>query len=176
MLYLLWGLLNIGLFLVFVVICFKATILVREKLGFFSALVLACGLLSFMTNSNDESDNKAPGSDQNQTWTFISDDTLNNHDRDVLHVNLEETLISDYKLSISYGTDRKDQKNIPISASSFVTGITSGTKWTPVSVAVKRTNSNDQFQYFIYGIVKWKLLGSTIYSQKKEYTGFAKIK
>jgi len=38
MIYLIWGLLNLGLVICFLVICFKATKLVREKIGLIAAV------------------------------------------------------------------------------------------------------------------------------------------
>lgn len=40
MFYLIWGLLSIGLFLFFILICFQGTKLIREKLGLLAALIL----------------------------------------------------------------------------------------------------------------------------------------
>lgn len=35
----------------------------------------------------------------------------------------------------------------------------------PISITVNRTEDNNKFQYFVNGVVEWKLLGATIYSQ-----------
>lgn len=65
--YLLWSILNIGLFLFFIIICFKATKLIREKLGLIATIVFVFGLLSFVGNSNNHNDNKEPDSNQIKT-------------------------------------------------------------------------------------------------------------
>ena len=44
MLYLIWGLLNLGLVIYFLVICFRATKLVKEKIGLFAAVFFVLGL------------------------------------------------------------------------------------------------------------------------------------
>ncbi len=174
MTYLLWGLFNIGIFLFFIVICFKATKLVREKLGLFASIIFVFGLLSFVGNSSN--DNKEPNSNYIKTWKFVSEDSLKNNDSYLLSVDLEKTLISKYDLGIKYGKDRQGQTNIPISAYSSTTGFTSGTNWKPVSIIINRTNDNNKFEYFVDGVVEWKLLGATIYSELKEYKGMTMTK
>jgi len=174
MTYLLWGLLNIGLFIFFIVICFKATKLIREKVGLFASIIFVFGLLSFVGHSGN--DNKEPNSNQIKTWKFISEDSLKNNDSYLLYIDLEKTLVSKYDLGIEYGKDKQRQINIPISAYSSTTGFISGTNWKPVSIIINRTNDNNKFEYFVGGVVEWKLLGATIYSQPKEYKGIALTK
>jgi hypothetical protein len=174
--YLLWGLLNIGLFVFFIVICFKATKLIREKLGLFASIIFVFGLLSFVGHSNNEYDNKEPNSNQIKTWKFTSEDSLNRNATYLLDVELEKTLVSKYDLGIKYGKDRQREINIPISAYSSTSGFISGTNWKPISIIVNRTIDNNKFEYFVDGVVEWKLLGATIYSQLKEYNGVALTK
>ncbi len=176
MLYLLWGLLNTGLFLFFIVLCFRATKLVREKSGLLASLVFVFGLLSFIGHSNTDNDNKEPNSNQIKTWKFLSEDSLHSNMTSLTTANLETTWISQYELGINYCTDRQGQLNIPISAYSSTTGFISGTNWKPISIIVNRTNDNTKFQYFVEGVVEWKLLGATIYSEPKQYKGVALIK
>jgi hypothetical protein len=171
MLYLLWGLLNIGLFIFFVVICFRATKLVREKVGLFASIIFVFGLLSFMGNSNDDKDNKEPGSSQMRAWKFVSEDSIDRNATFFIDVELEKTLISKYQLGIKYGKDKQGQLNIPISGNSFTTSFVSGTNWKPSSIIVNRTSDNNKFEYYVDGIMEWKLLGATVYSQPKGYKG-----
>ena len=176
MTYLLWGLLNIGLFLFFIVICFKATKLIREKIGLFASIIFVFGLLSFVGHSNNDNDNKEPNSNQIKTWKFTSEDSLNRNATYLLDVNLEKTLVSKYDLGIKYGKDKQGEINIPINAYSSTTGFISGTNWKPILILVNRTNDNNKFEYFVDGVVEWKLLGATIYFQLKEYKGIALTK
>lgn len=176
MLYLFWGLLNIGLFLFFIVTCFRATKLVREKFGLFAAVILVFGLLSFITTSGDDNDNREPVSSQIRTWNFASEDSLDRHATFFIDIELEKNLISKYELGIKYGKDKREPLNIPISANSWTTGFTSGTNWTPSTIIVNRTNDNNKFEYYVDGVVEWKLLGATIYSQSKKYKGIALTK
>jgi hypothetical protein len=176
MTYLLWGLLNIGLFISFIVICFKATKLIRENVGLFASIIFVFGLLSFVGHSKIDNDNKEPNSNQIKTWKFISEDSLKSDESYLLDINLEKTLISKYELGIKYGKHKQGQINIPISAYSSTTGFISGTNWKPLSIIINRTDDNNKFEYFVDGVVEWKLLGATIYSQLKEYKGIALTK
>lgn len=176
MAYLLWGLLNIGLFLFFIVICFKATRFIREKSGLFAAIIFVFGLFSFIGYPNNDNNNKEPGSNQIKTWKYISEDSLKNNNSYVLSVDLEKTLVSTYELVIKYGKDEQGQINIPISAYSSATGFVSGINWRPVAIIVNRTNDNSKFSYLVDGVAEWKLLGTKIYSQTKAYKGIVLLK
>ncbi|MDO9375978.1 MAG: hypothetical protein Q7T76_16270 [Ferruginibacter sp.] len=173
MAYLLWGLLNIGIFLFFISICFKATKLIRERMGAFASVVFVLGLLSFMGHSNNENDNNEPNSNHIKTWKFTSLDSVDQNSTHILQVDLEKTLVCKYDLGIKYGKDKQGEINIPISAYSSTNGFISGTNWKPISILVNRTRDNNKFEYFVDGLVEWKLLGATIYSQLKVYKGIA---
>ena len=175
MLYLLWGLLNLGLFVFFLVICLKAVKLIRDKMGLFAAIVLVVGLASFMSPSNKNNHNGIPNSNGIKEWTFESEDSLINSPVSSLNITLERTFISRYNLDIFYRKN-KQELNIPVSASSSTTGFISGTSWTPESINVTKTKDNNTFQYSVTGLVDWKLLGSTIYTQSKTYKGAVQIK
>ena len=172
MTYLLWGLLNMGLFLFFIVICFKATKLIREKIGLFASVIFVVGLLSFVGHSTHDN-NKEPNSNHIKTWTFISEDSLKCNVSYLLYIDLEKTPVSKYELGIKYGKDKEGKNNIPISAYSSTTGFMNGTNWKPISIIINRTDDNNKFEYFVDGVVEWKILGATIYSQLKEYKGIA---
>lgn len=175
MLYLLWGLINIGLFLFFIAICFKATKLIRENLGLLASIVFVFGLLSFIGHSNTNNENKEPNSNQIRTWRFASEDSLNASDTHTISVRLEKTLIFKYNLDINYAND-KNMFSIPTSASSNTTGFIAGTNWRPIWIIVKRTDDKNKLWYSVLGIVEWKLLGALIYSQQKLYNGYAIVK
>jgi len=176
MLYLLWGLLNIGLFLFFVTTCFRATKLAREKLGLFASIIFVFGLLSFIFKTNTNKVSKGLGSLQIRTWTFAPEDSLDSSATYVSDTELEKTLISKYGLYIEYGKNKQRKLNIPISAYSLATGFVSGTNWKPLSIIINQTNDNHKFQYYVYGTIEWELLGATVYSQPKEYKGLALVK
>jgi hypothetical protein len=176
MLYLLWALLNIGLFLFFIVLCFRATKLLREKTGIVAAIVFVIGLLSFMGNAGADDDNKEPHSNQVKTWYFTSADSLDRNSTALLQVDFDRTLISKYCILIRYAKDKPLKNEFPISASTWVKGLVSGTSWNPIFISVAPIADSGRFNYLIEGTVEWKLLGMTIYTQIKEWKGFALVK
>lgn len=176
MLYLLWSLLNIAVFLFFIVICIRATKLIREKIGLFASIIFVFGLLSFVGNAENNSGNKEPNSNHVKTWKFASGEGLNNIATSFVDIDLEKTFTSTYRLSIKYGKDKQGQVNTPISANSSATGFVSGTNWKPFSIIVNQTGDNNKLEYHVNGIVEWKLLGATVYAQLKEYKGVAEVK
>lgn len=172
--YLLWVLLNAALAIYFIAICFKAIKLIRENFGQFASVIFVVGLLSFAGcfNSND---NEGSNSNDSKTWSFISDDSLIKNQTILLEIELKNNLISKYNLEIIYGKDKQLKNNIPISAYSTTEGLTCAKNWKPINIIVERTNNNNKFQYSVYTIVAWKLLGSTVYTQGKNYEGFVYI-
>lgn len=174
MINLLWTLLNIGLFLFFIIICFKATKLVREKSGLFASVVFVLGLLSFISKPDNDY-NKKPNSDRGKTWEFTTGNSLDPTNTHMMSVDLEKTLVSTNVLGIKYGKDKLGRTNIPISAYSSMTGFVSGTSWIPSIVMVNKKVDN-KFEYFVAGVIKWNLLGATIYSQPKTYRSIVMAK
>lgn len=171
MLYLIWSLLNLGLVIYFLVICFKAIKLVREKIGLFAAVFFVLGLLTFIGQSAKDNYSKEQNSNQLNSWTFASVDSLKQYSISSLEIDLEKDLISKKYLGIIYGKDGQGQLNIPIRANSATTGLICGIIWKPISVVVNRTDDNNKFDYIVVGIVDWKLLGATIYTQSKRFDG-----
>ncbi len=171
MFYLLWAFINTALAIYFIAICLKATKLIRENFGRFTSIIFVVGLLSFAGCFTNK-DNKGSNSNGSRTWNFASEDTLSKNGCSLLEVKLEDNLISEYNLQIDYGKDKQLKNNIPINAFSSTDGFTCATNWKPYLIIVDRTNDNEKFQYIIDGIVEWKLLGASIYTQHKSYNGF----
>jgi hypothetical protein len=169
MLILIWGLLNIALFIYFISICFKATKFIRERMGTLASIVFVLGLLPFSSRSLKNDENKEPNTNQYKTWKFTLKDSLSGINSS--DVRLEKTMVSNYNLSITYGTGKRSNSCIPISACSFNTGLIIGTSWKPIIINVDTTSVINKLQYFVVGTVDWTLLGLTLYSQHKEYNG-----
>lgn len=89
-----------------------------------------------------------------------------------LDIDLQKTLISNFNLTIKYCKSNKDKFNVPISASSDYLGFISGINWKPKSIIVNKTEEINKFEYFVNGVVEWKLLEAKIYAQPKKYNGF----
>jgi hypothetical protein len=176
MLYLIWGLINIALFLFFIFICFQAIILVKDKLGIFAALLFVFGTLSFVGFSNNDNQSHEPYANRIKHWDFTPQDSIVQNTMNYIHIDIEKTLISKYNLGIQYGQEKSSKLNAPITASSATEGLVSGTYWRPISIIVNQTKDNKKFEYTVLGKIEWKLLGATVYSQSKIFKGFALTK
>lgn len=172
MIYLIWGVLNFMLFIFFITICFKATQLIRKEIGSFAAFIFVIGIISFIGNSNSNAYNKESNSNQIKTWKFGPENSLNKIGTYSADVILEKTLIAEYHLGISYSKEKKgEDKNFPFSAFSLTSGISCGTLWIPKSIIVNQTKNKNKFNYFVNGVVEWKLLGLTLFTEMKNYKG-----
>jgi hypothetical protein len=171
-LYLLWGLLNIVLFVFFIVTCFKASKFLKEKIGLLAAIVFVFGLLSFVTTSGNDEENLATDKNERKKWKFATDDKIEINSIQTISVVLERTIMSQYQLGIQYG--KTSDQILPVQAYSLTTGLISGTNWKPVSIDVNTSGDDKTLQYFVIGVIEWKLLGATIYSQPKSFSGTVK--
>lgn len=127
MLHLLWTLLNIAVFILFLITCFRATKLLRQELGLATTLFLVFGILSFVSRSTD-SPTAGRGALKNtaQTWVFNPVDSLQQGTIRMVDINLEQTPLLTYGLSIRYGST--PTANRPIDAYSTLTGFVGGIK------------------------------------------------
>ena len=173
MLYVFWGLLNLSIFLIFITLCFEATKAISAKKGNGIAFVFVLGLLSLAGGPNVEDNNLEPNTNKIKTWEFISEDSLKKITSSQLIIVLENNIISKIELGIKYG--KEGLSNIPISAYSITNGFLSGTKWKPEAIHLMKTEDNNKFEYEVAGILDWKILGTTIYSQWKEYKGVSVV-
>lgn len=172
MLYLIWSLFNIALFLYFIFICFRATQYVREKLGILTSVIFVVGLLSFINSNGDRND----GSSQIKHWEFTSDKNIVNGTEKSAQITIEKTLPFNIYMEVLYGIDGSSKTNIPVNACSLVSGFQGGYEWHPSLITVDVADTPSKFQYSVSGVVVWKLLGATIYSQRKTYNGFINVK
>jgi hypothetical protein len=172
MLYLIWGLLNIGIFVYFLSVCFRAIKLVRQEIGLFAAIVFVIGFLSFCSQPKDQE--KSANSMSSKIGTFTSEDSLNCNPSFSYRLRLESNLISEYDLIIDYQKDSTEE-NVPISAYTKTKGFTAGTEWKEESVIVNKNNDNNKFSYSVLGVVDWNFLGQTVYTQPKTFTGTISI-
>lgn len=168
--YLIWGLLNIGLLIYFLTICFKVTKLIREKMGLFVTVFFVLTLLSFIGNANKESYSKSGNSNQTKTWENTSKDSLNLYMPNLSRIEMENNLVTSYNLEVFYVKD-KNNNIVPKSAYTSNTGLIAGTKWTPILIDINETNDKNKYSYTVIGVVDWNLLGITFYSQNKSFNG-----
>jgi len=161
--YLTWTILNIGLFLFFVFICFKATKLIREKLGLFASIVFLLGLLSFVGDTN----NQKLG--ENFNFQFDKEKDQDYYDKRIASATLDNNLIFSVHLSIIY-KKAGDSLITPTSANSSMSGLVAGHRWKVQNITT--STEGKAINYVVNDLVEWKLLGWNIYTQRKVYKGF----
>lgn len=171
MLYLLWSLLNIGLGIFFITICFRATKLIREHVGLLASIVFVVGLLSFAGNSGSQNNDTERRSNQIKRWTFTSKDNIPPNTIDYKRFTIDETMTLTISLGIQYGRDSTSMKLLPIEATSTLTGFISGYRWKPEVVTVNSTAMTQKIRYEVNGLLEWNLLGVPVYKQFKAYSG-----
>ena len=167
---------NFGLFLFFIVTCFRATKIIREKIGLFASIVFVLGLLSFTANSNNNGDQIDKNTNQIRKWRFSPHDKITPMTSNFLNVTLDETIATKIDLAIGFGLSKETNKPVPTEAFSSVQGLVGGHKWKPTLISISPTTTEKHFKYIVNGILEWKLLGATIYSQPKTFIGFIDTK
>lgn len=170
MLPLFWTLLNIGLGIFFLVICFRATKLIREKMGLFAAILFVVGLFSGSSNrTGNLQENK-----QMKTIGVVPKSSLIPGSHRITHGTLDENWVNRTELVAETGTDSTSGKTVVLSANSYLTGSVTGYGWEPRMVSVEATKDR-KIAYRVTGILHWKLLGITVYDEPKLLAGTLEI-
>lgn len=165
MIQLLWTILNIGILILFITICVKATRMIREKLGIFSAIIFAIGILSSLV-SNLKTNH------HNENWDFTFDDTIPCIKR--FDIVLDKTLISSYTLRIKCNKTNGLQTDKPIEAYTSWSGLKCGYTCDVISIEIKKSGQG-QLNYHINLKKKWSILGIGIISKSEYFDGTVDI-
>ena len=160
MLYLFWSLLNLGLIILFIYMAFglivkpKNILKSKFKVGF----MLIC-LIGQAQNAIAESTR------HQNTEEIDIDPPMHQKGTKVIKTKLEEHLTFDINLHLTYSLD--NDTYVFNNADSFLTGFVNGFEWD-----LKALNTpNSPLDYSAQGILKWKILGFTLYKQSKTYEG-----
>jgi hypothetical protein len=176
MLSLIWSIFNLGLFLFAIAQCFRATKYLYAQAGTFVAVVFVLIVLSSFSHLSKDNENMEPNSNQIKTFKFFPKDSVIQGRQHFLRKTLDESLTLKYDLGISYVSDERTNLAIPTDACSDQTGFVSGITWQPTQISLNKTVEPNLFSYHVAGIVKWKLLGVTLYAQLKFYKGVVLLK
>jgi hypothetical protein len=167
-----WGILNIGILIYFVIICLKSTKIIREKLGVFAVLIFVFGLLSFVGKPNDENPKIKIFDLQDQ----IKEAKLNRFVGNTYSIEkkLEDNLMSQIELSIKFGENGNEKKLL--TAYTNRSGFVSGTNWKTEMVNIQKSKTENKCYYNISGTLEWRLLGLKVYSEPKDFEGEMELK
>ena len=171
MLELFWGILNIAILIYFIIICFKATKIIRENLGTMASIIFVFGLLSFIGKPNQENT-------KNKTFNLqsISEAKENNKFNGNTYLRekkLENNLMTDIGISISFGENKIEKKLL--NANVYRNGFISGTDWETKHINVSKLKNNT-YQYNVIGTIDWRILGIKLYTELKEFDGKIELK
>jgi hypothetical protein len=162
MLELIWGSLNIGIFIYFLYICLKSAKNLHEKLGGFASLIFIFGLLAYMPNPNDENTNNKTFNSSNEIEKFSGDSYI-------IEKKLLESITSEIKLIIKLGENKNGEKLL--TAQTSRNGFISGINWNVKNIIVEKSPTENKYFYNVYGLFEWNLLGLKLYSESKNFKG-----
>ncbi len=172
MLELIWGILNVILIIYFIIICFKSVKMIKEKIGVLASLVFVIGLLSFISKPDEKKITEKNIEILNQTNPKKSF----NGNSYLRFATLEDNLTSKIELKILCGEKESDNELIILNVDCNRSGFTSGTNWNTLSIDVDKEKGENFCKYNISGVLEWKILGITIFSQIKDFEGNALLK
>ena len=171
MLELLWGTFNIAVLIYFIIICFKATKIIRENMGGLAAFIFVFGLLSFISKpSEDTSQNKVFNLENETTKIEHNKFNGNTYSREKI---LEDKLTTDIRIFISFGQNTSEKKILY--AKVYRNGFVSGTDWKTTNIYVSKLEK-DNYEYIVIGTIDWRILGIKLYTQAKVFKGKIELK
>ena len=87
---------------------------------------------------------------------------------------MEDDLTSNIGLSILVG--EKEAELVILNANCYRSGFISGTNWNVENIEVDKQKNKRYCSYLVRGIMEWKILGITVYSEHKTFIGNAILK
>lgn len=170
MLYILWSILNIGLFIYFIVICFRATKWIREKWGFLTALFFVFGFLSFVSHESEKQDQFNHPKTNGNYYIFHPKDHLEINSEHMHDAKLFVTPFFDLYLNINIAKDSTTKENVVTVANVSTEGLVGSHVWQTKDMRFD-VNTNGNIHYSIAGALQWQLFGKAIFSENKIFEG-----
>lgn len=165
MIQLIWGILNVSLFLGLLIFCVKKAAEIRKKVGLSVAILFSFFALSFITRpSNEQKDKKFEFENRETEKQSL------NHNTYLSKISLEDDLCTKFELNVI--CDGENARSALIQR----TGFMGGTEWSTLYININKTEKKNTFQYQAGGTRKWILLGIEIYSEYKEFSGMSEFK
>jgi len=103
-----------------------------------------------------------------QTWDFKPTGDVK-YFQQGYRVSLIKNSIFDIELHMISLSDKDRQAQEPLKAFSTISGLVGYNKWTAESISIK--TQPDTFDYTVAGRLEWRLLGFTVYTEQKNYSG-----
>lgn len=170
MLIFLWTFLAVSVYLTFIFLCFKSIGLIKRELGTGAAVVFTIGLLSTCSRQNETTNSSSSKISDRQVADNLLLNKLSHKD-----VVIENNLMFSINMVATYGEDTTDNLIVPLSAKTYVNGVTGPVRWVPSSANVYLDPSGSGIRYDIYGAIEWRLLNLPLITQSKNYQGIIDI-
>ena len=167
MLYLLWSLLNFALILLFLYVAYRATRLLRKDLGLAAAIFFAIGFLSFINS---------PGYKEAQNSFNLNEQAKADTQQQqqlVQTVMIEENAAFDTHLQLTYNRQQAQALPQPIAAKVYTSGLVLSHSLKVMDTIVTYDAATKSWNYQLYGVLHWRLLGMKVYTQTKMFEGSA---
>lgn len=126
----------------------------------FASLFFVFGLLSFLTKPEN-------GSSVTEQFNLQEKNT-NNHSSSK-EVVVEEQMVSVINLHVYF--DNVNGKIQPSTAFSSRAGFVSGTNWITKNIDVEKSSTANKYSYNVTGVLEWRILGFTLFSENKIFNG-----
>ena len=167
---LIWGILNGFLLVYFIIICFKSVRIVKEKIGLFASFIFVIGLLSFISKPDEKNlaDKNIDVLNQTNPKKAFNGNSF------FREITLEDNLTS--KIGLSILVAENEAELTILNANCYRSGFISGTNWNVENIEIDNEKNKKYCAYLIRGIMEWKILGITIYSEHKSFNGNALLK
>ena len=167
MLYLLWSLVNLALILLFIYVAYKATRLLRRELGLATALFFAIGFLSFINGPGyREEQNSIKLNEKPKADTGL-------YQQQSQMITIDENAAFDTHLQVTYNEYKDQPLPQPVAAQVHTSGLVLSHSLKVMDTIVTYDEAAKSWNYQVYGILHWRLLGMKIYTQTKMFSGSA---
>ncbi|WP_018611862.1 hypothetical protein [Segetibacter koreensis] len=153
-LYFLCTLLNFALIIYFIVRCFRAAKLIKEKHGLLVSVFFIIGLFSVMARPVESNINHS-----NKLLNLSEEDVDHTKINSYKYIIVDKMGLRGFKLLISYGYFKGSNDILPYAASTSIIGLVGGHTWKP-TIIVNKTSQPSHFQYYADGVLDWNYLAS----------------
>jgi len=162
---LLWGIFNLTFTLFFVIICVRSVKLIKEKFGRLTALVFVFGGIALLVNTQAPY-RQTSGAPTADCFLSATGPTI------IKKVSIDSQIASTLELHFFVSPNRPHSR--VSQGSCALSGFVSGLDWRTESIQLK-VNGPTTCQYSVIGHLQWKLMGISLFSQRKVYAGEVRL-
>jgi hypothetical protein len=167
MIYILWALLNVAAAVLFLGVCYRTIVLIKERFGTVLAFACAIFLMYTCNNSGGSRGNTAIASEVKK-WKFDEEENYPGLRRELVDVTIDDNPMFGTLLTIEYAVTESGSI-IPLSGFTCAEGFFSGVKWNFGYITISQ--EGPKLHYKVNGALTWSLMNMHIFTQSKTYKG-----